>query len=48
MGSVSDPVPSSASRTSSNVSHVVNGTPSCSQIAISASFANTMSEYSAP
>ena len=36
------------SRTSSNVSHRRNGTPSSSQIATSASFAKTMSEYSAP
>ena len=36
------------SRTSSNVSHRWNGTPSSSQIATSASFAKTMSEYSAP
>src|SRR4029453_15101475 len=45
-GSVS--APSSASRTSSNVSQRRYGTPSCSQIATSSSFANTRSEYSAP
>ena len=39
---------SSASRTSSNVSHGRNGTPSLWQILTSSFLANTMSEYTAP